>query len=169
MVHLGGAITFVSSARRRRGFYARLRAATIGKTLDRTGARVLWRRRNRADGGDMIRRRAALAAGLAALAPARSACPTCRTCRRRARPGSTSRASANAAGSACWRRAARRPTRSRISREAAQAAAEPDLKARLLGVAQIAQHQSPAEFGRQISEDRIFFADLIKTLDIKLE
>jgi hypothetical protein len=110
LFHLGGAITFLSSARRRRGFYARLRAATIGKTLDRAGAPVLWRRRNRADGGDMIRRRAALAAGLA-------------------------------------------NTR----------------QAKRLGVAQIARHQSPAEFGNQISGDGIFFADLIKTLDIKLE
>jgi tripartite-type tricarboxylate transporter receptor subunit TctC len=57
----------------------------------------------------------------------------------------------------------------RVSQEAAKAAAEPDLKAKLLGVSQIAHHQSPAEFSKQISEDRIFFADLIKTLDIKLE
>jgi hypothetical protein len=36
-------------------------------------------------------------------------------------------------------------------------------------VARIALHRSPAEFGRQVSEDGIFFADLIKTLDIRLE
>jgi tripartite-type tricarboxylate transporter receptor subunit TctC len=57
----------------------------------------------------------------------------------------------------------------RVSQEAAKAAAEADLKTKLLGVSQIAHHQSPTEFGKQIGEDRIFFADLIKTLDIKLE
>ena len=36
-------------------------------------------------------------------------------------------------------------------------------------MAQIAQHQSPAEFGRQVGEDRAYFAGLIKELDIKLE
>ena len=36
-------------------------------------------------------------------------------------------------------------------------------------MAQIAEHQSPAEFGRQVSEDKIYFAGLIKELDIKLE
>ncbi len=57
----------------------------------------------------------------------------------------------------------------RISGEAAKAAAEPDLKAKLLGVAQLAHHQSPVEFARQVNEDRIFFASLIKELDLKLE
>jgi len=57
----------------------------------------------------------------------------------------------------------------RISEEAARAAAQPDLKEKLLGVAQIVQHQSPADFGRQVSEDRAYFAGLIKELDIKLE
>ena len=57
----------------------------------------------------------------------------------------------------------------RISEEAAKAAAQPDLKEKLLGVAQIAEHQSPAGFGRQVNEDRIYFAGLIKELDIKLE
>lgn len=57
----------------------------------------------------------------------------------------------------------------RISEEAANAAAQPDLKEKLLGVAQIAQHQSPGDFGRQVSEDRIYFAALIKELDIKLD
>jgi len=57
----------------------------------------------------------------------------------------------------------------RISVEAARAAAEPDLKTKLLGVAQIAQHQSPAEFAGQVSEDKAYFASLIKELDLKLE
>jgi hypothetical protein len=33
----------------------------------------------------------------------------------------------------------------------------------------IAQHQPPAEFARQVAEDKIFFAALLKELDIKLE
>jgi tripartite-type tricarboxylate transporter receptor subunit TctC len=57
----------------------------------------------------------------------------------------------------------------RISAEAAKAAAEPDVREKLLGVAQLAHHQSPADFGKQVSEDRIFFAGLIKELDLKLE
>jgi tripartite-type tricarboxylate transporter receptor subunit TctC len=57
----------------------------------------------------------------------------------------------------------------RISQEAAKAAAAPDLKTKLLGVAQIAHHQSPAEFARQVGDDRVYFANLIKQLDIKLE
>jgi len=35
--------------------------------------------------------------------------------------------------------------------------------------AQYAQHQPPAEFARQVAEDKIFFAVLLKELDIKLE
>jgi len=57
----------------------------------------------------------------------------------------------------------------RISQEAAKAAGDADLKAKLLGVAQIDEHQSPTRFGKQVNEDRIFFANLIKELDIKLE
>lgn len=57
----------------------------------------------------------------------------------------------------------------RISEEAAKAAAQPDLKEKLLNVAQIAQHQSPSDFGRQLGDDRIYFAALLKELDIKLE
>jgi hypothetical protein len=33
----------------------------------------------------------------------------------------------------------------------------------------IAQHQPPAEFARQVAEDKVFFAALPKELDIKLE
>ncbi len=57
----------------------------------------------------------------------------------------------------------------RISQEAAKAAAQPDLQQKLLAVAQIAEHQSPADFARQVSDDRAYFAALIKELDIKLE
>jgi len=57
----------------------------------------------------------------------------------------------------------------RVSQQAAKAAAEAELQTKLLGVAQIAHHQSPTEFGRQVGEDRIYFANLIKQLDIKLE
>jgi hypothetical protein len=56
-----------------------------------------------------------------------------------------------------------------ISQEGARTAAQPDLKEKLLGVAQVAEHQSPADFGRQVSEDGVYFADLIKELDIRLE
>jgi tripartite-type tricarboxylate transporter receptor subunit TctC len=57
----------------------------------------------------------------------------------------------------------------RISAEAAKAAARTDLQEKLLSVAQIAQHQSPGDFGRQVSDDKVYFAGLIKELDIKLE
>jgi len=40
---------------------------------------------------------------------------------------------------------------------------------KLLLVAQYAQHQPPAEFARQVTEDKVFFAALLKELDIKLE
>ena len=57
----------------------------------------------------------------------------------------------------------------RLSQAAAQIAAEPDLREKLLLVAQVAHHQSPAEFARQVADDRVFFAQLMKDLDIKLE
>jgi tripartite-type tricarboxylate transporter receptor subunit TctC len=57
----------------------------------------------------------------------------------------------------------------RISQEAAMAAADADLKVKLLGVARIAEHQSPGQFGKQVNDDRIFFANLVKDLDIRLE
>jgi hypothetical protein len=43
------------------------------------------------------------------------------------------------------------------------------MKEKLLLVAQYAHHQSPPEFARQVADDKIFFAALIKELDIKLE
>lgn len=57
----------------------------------------------------------------------------------------------------------------RLSDEAAKAAALPDMKDKLLSVAQLARHQSTADFTRQVSDDRAFFVALIKELDIKLE
>ena len=91
-------------------------------------------------------------------------------CRPPARPGSTSRGFRER--SWCGLLAPKGTSNDaleRISQEAAKAAAEPDLKAKLLGVAQIAHHQSPAEFGRQVGDDKVYFANLIKELDIKLE
>jgi tripartite-type tricarboxylate transporter receptor subunit TctC len=58
---------------------------------------------------------------------------------------------------------------SRISGEVARIAATPDMKAKLLLVAQYAHHQSTADFARQVADDRTFFAALLKQLDIKLE
>jgi tripartite-type tricarboxylate transporter receptor subunit TctC len=58
---------------------------------------------------------------------------------------------------------------SRISDEVARIAATPDMKEKLLLVAQYAHHQSTADFARQVADDRAFFAALLKQLDIKLE
>ena len=58
---------------------------------------------------------------------------------------------------------------SRISDEVARIAATPDMKEKLLLVAQYAHHQSTADFARQVVDDRAFFAALLKQLDIKLE
>lgn len=57
----------------------------------------------------------------------------------------------------------------RISDEAKKAAADPDIKAKVTLVAQTAHHQSPQEFTAQVAKDKVFFATLIKELDIKLE
>lgn len=43
------------------------------------------------------------------------------------------------------------------------------MKEKLLMVAQYAHHQSPAEFARQVADDKKFFTALLKELDIKLE
>lgn len=40
---------------------------------------------------------------------------------------------------------------------------------KLLLVAQYAHHQSTAQFTEQVADDKAFFANLIKELDIKLE
>ncbi|MFO1081769.1 MAG: tripartite tricarboxylate transporter substrate binding protein [Reyranellaceae bacterium] len=57
----------------------------------------------------------------------------------------------------------------RLSDAVARIAAEPDMKDKLLLVAQFAHHQPPADFARQVADDRVFFAGLLKELDIKLE
>jgi tripartite-type tricarboxylate transporter receptor subunit TctC len=57
----------------------------------------------------------------------------------------------------------------RISSEVARIAATPDMQDKLLLVAQYAHHQSPADFTRQVADDKAYFAALIKELDIKLE
>ncbi len=57
----------------------------------------------------------------------------------------------------------------RLSEEIAKAAALPDIKEKLALVAQTAHHQSAPDFGRQVADDKIYFASLIKELDLKLE
>lgn len=57
----------------------------------------------------------------------------------------------------------------RISTEVARIAATSDMKDKLLMVAQFAHYQSPADFMRQVADDKAFFTALIKDLDIKLE
>jgi tripartite-type tricarboxylate transporter receptor subunit TctC len=57
----------------------------------------------------------------------------------------------------------------RLSEEAARIAAQSDFNDKLLLVAQYAHHQSPADFARQVADDRAFFAALLKELNIKLE
>jgi tripartite-type tricarboxylate transporter receptor subunit TctC len=57
----------------------------------------------------------------------------------------------------------------RLSDEAGKVAARPDIKEKLLMVAQYAQHQPTNEFIQQLAADKAFFASLIKELDLKLE
>ncbi len=57
----------------------------------------------------------------------------------------------------------------RISDEVARISTEPSMKEKLLLVAQYAHHQSTAQFAQQVADDKAFFANLIKELDIKLE
>jgi tripartite-type tricarboxylate transporter receptor subunit TctC len=57
----------------------------------------------------------------------------------------------------------------RMSDEVARIAATADMKEKLLMVAQFAHYQSPAEFARQVADDKAFFTALLKELDIKLE
>lgn len=57
----------------------------------------------------------------------------------------------------------------RLSDETAKIAAMPEIQEKLLLVAQVAQHQSNTEFARQVADDKIYFAALIKELDLKLE
>jgi tripartite-type tricarboxylate transporter receptor subunit TctC len=57
----------------------------------------------------------------------------------------------------------------RLSDAAAQAAALPEMKEKLLLVAQNVDHQSNVQFARQVRDDQAYFAKLLKDLDIKLE
>ena len=57
----------------------------------------------------------------------------------------------------------------RISDEAGKAAAQPDLQQKLLMVAQIAHHQPVDRFAQQVASDKVYFAALIKDLNLKLE
>jgi tripartite-type tricarboxylate transporter receptor subunit TctC len=57
----------------------------------------------------------------------------------------------------------------RLSDEVARIAAQPDIKEKLLMVAQYAHYQSPDDFARQVADDKIFFVRLLKELDIRLE
>jgi len=61
------------------------------------------------------------------------------------------------------------PVLARLSGAAAQAAALPDMKEKLLLVAQNVDYQSNVDFARQVRDDQIYFAQLLKDLDIKLE
>ena len=61
------------------------------------------------------------------------------------------------------------PVLARLSNAAAQAAALPEMKEKLLLVAQNVEYQSNVEFARQVRDDQIYFAQLLKDLDIKLE
>lgn len=57
----------------------------------------------------------------------------------------------------------------RISDEAGKAAAQPELKEKLLMVAQTAHHQPVDQFAQQVASDKVFFTALIKELSLKLE
>jgi tripartite-type tricarboxylate transporter receptor subunit TctC len=61
------------------------------------------------------------------------------------------------------------PILRRLSDTAAKVAARPDMKEKLLLVAQTVEHQSHVDFARQVREDQVYFARLLKDLDIKLE
>jgi tripartite-type tricarboxylate transporter receptor subunit TctC len=62
-----------------------------------------------------------------------------------------------------------RPVIERLSDELGKLALEPDLQNKLMLVAQAAHHQSHDVFGKQVADDRLYFANLIKELDLKLE
>ncbi len=57
----------------------------------------------------------------------------------------------------------------RLSDETARISALPDTREKLLLVAQMAQHQSDAEFAQQVRDDQAYFAALLKELNVKLE
>jgi len=57
----------------------------------------------------------------------------------------------------------------RLSGELGKLAAEPDIQNKLMLVAQAAHHQPHNVFGKQVADDRLYFANLIKELDLKLQ
>lgn len=56
-----------------------------------------------------------------------------------------------------------------LSAELSKLAVEPDIQRKLSLVAQVAYHQPHDAFGKQVADDRLYFANLIKELDLKLE
>ena len=61
------------------------------------------------------------------------------------------------------------PILRRLSDACAEVAALPDLKDKLLMVAQNVEHQPYDKFDRQVHDDRAYFAQLLKELNIKLD
>lgn len=61
------------------------------------------------------------------------------------------------------------PILHRLSEAAGQAAALPEMKEKLLLVAQNVDHQPQDRFARQVQDDQAYFARLLKELDIRLE
>lgn len=61
------------------------------------------------------------------------------------------------------------PVLRRLSDACAQVAALPDMKEKLLMVAQNVEHQPYDKFDRQVHDDRAYFAQLLKELNIKLD
>ena len=61
------------------------------------------------------------------------------------------------------------PVLRRLSEACAQIAALPDMKEKLLMVAQNVEHQPYDQFDRQVHDDRAYFAQLLKELNIKLD
>lgn len=61
------------------------------------------------------------------------------------------------------------PILRRLSEAAGQAAALPEMKEKLLLVAQNVDHQPQDRFARQVQDDQAYFAKLLKELDVRLE
>ena len=61
------------------------------------------------------------------------------------------------------------PVLKRLSDAAGQTAALPEIKEKLLMVAQNVDHQPYDQYAAQVRDDQTYFAKLLKELDIKLE
>ena len=61
------------------------------------------------------------------------------------------------------------PVLKRLSDAAGQVAALPEIREKLLMVAQNVEHQPYDQYARQVRDDQAYFAKLLKELDIKLE